>query len=184
LRIISGNLRGRRLFSVPGFETRPTSDRIRESIFNILPANFNDTRVLDLFAGTGALALEALSRGAIRAWMIDRSKAAIKVIQHNVQVCGLQARTTIVSWDILKNLHCLHTADLRFNLVFMDPPYGGGAVEPTLRNLLQSSALDRQARLVIEHSAHDPLPELSTEFSLTDQRRYGKTLVSFLDCMV
>jgi 16S rRNA (guanine966-N2)-methyltransferase len=184
LRIISGKLRGKKLFSVVGLNTRPTSDRIRESIFNLLRVDLDDARVLDLFAGTGALALEALSRGAVSAMMIDRCKEAIKVIHRNVEVCGLKDRATIVTWDILKNLHCLRAVDLQFNLVFMDPPYGSGAVEPTLRHLLQSGALANHACLVIEHSAKDPLPNLSSEFCLTDQRRYGKTLVSFLGCMV
>jgi 16S rRNA (guanine966-N2)-methyltransferase len=184
LRIISGKFRGKKLFSAPGLEIRPTSDRIRESIFNILHDNFLETRVLDLFSGTGALAIEALSRGAICAVMIDRSKRAINVIGRNVEACGLNDRARIVSWDILKNLNCLQTFDWRFNLVFMDPPYGRGAIAPTLWNLIRSGSLESRARLVIEHSINDPLPELAVELGLTDQRRYGKTLVSFLECMV
>ena len=185
MRIIGGEFKGRKLFAARGMKTRPTSDRIREAIFNILSAGVHDAVVLDLFAGTGALGLEALSRGAHNAIFIETDKNSLIAIRRNLEAIGIEDQATIIKWDILKNLDCLSTFAGRVNLVFMDPPYERGLIEPTLSHLHTSGCLVAGARVMAEHSAREALSDksLPTEelpFRVEDQRAYGKTLVSFL----
>jgi 16S rRNA (guanine966-N2)-methyltransferase len=184
LRIISGTHKGRKLTSVPGWKTRPTSDRIKESIFNILPVIAPETLVLDLFAGTGSFSLETLSRGASYAVLIDNASPAIEVIKQNLTLCGFLDRSKVIIWDILRNLNCLIRLQKKFNLIFMDPPYNQHTITPVLNHLIQSLALADSARIIIEHSIKEPLSSLPPPFILNDERRYGKTLVSFLTYMV
>jgi 16S rRNA (guanine966-N2)-methyltransferase len=181
LRIISGNLKGKRLYSVPGTITRPTADRLRESIFNIIAFKVRETVVLDLFAGTGAFGIEALSRGAELVVFIDRYQHAVSVIEKNISSCGITDRAKSIKWDIIKNLNCIKSAGLFFNLVFMDPPYNKNMIGKTLRNLHLSGSLEKDACIVVEHSLLEPIPDDLLEFELVDQRKYGKTLVSFLN---
>jgi 16S rRNA (guanine966-N2)-methyltransferase len=184
LRIINGTHKGRKLTSVPGWKTRPTSDRIKESIFNILPVMAPETLVLDLFAGTGSFSLEALSRGASYAVLIDNASPAIKVIKRNLAICDLLDRSKVIMWDILRNLNCLIGLQKRFNLIFMDPPYNQQTIAPVMNHLSKSLALADSAKIIIEHSIEEPLPILPQQYILDDQRRYGKTLVSFLTYML
>ena len=183
MRVIGGTHRGRRLTAPAGTATRPTADRIRESLFNILAGCLQDKQVLDLFAGTGALGIEALSRGAAAAVFVDRAKAALAAIAHNLTALQLTTRGHVIRWDILKNLDCLRHAPHCFDLVFMDPPYDRNAVGPALAALLQVGVLAPGARIIVEHSRREPLPAMDA-LSLSDQRRFGKTLVSFMDSML
>lgn len=184
LRIIGGTLRGKKLFPRSGKNTRPTSGRIKESIFNILPSLDPETVVLDLFAGTGSLSLEALSRGAAYAVLIDNSKAAVKVIRHNLTACRFMDCSKVIVWDIVMNLNCLMRLPRKFNLIFMDPPYGKNMTRFTLSNLIYSHVMTDNARIIIEHSQQEPLENLPAQITVSDERRYGKTLVSFLRYML
>ena len=133
MRIISGRLKGRKLKSVRGARTRPTADRVRESLFNILgPESVRDAVVLDLFAGTGALGIEALSRGAARAVFVEKAQPAVTVLKSNLAACELTQTARVIQWDILKNLNCLKHCEKPFTLVFLDPPYDRGMVKTTL----------------------------------------------------
>jgi len=184
LRIISGNLKGKKIRSIKGMKTRPTSDRIRESIFNILAFDVENACILDLFAGTGAFALEALSRGAKFAVFIDISKNAVSAIRENIKSCNLDDRTKVIQWDAAKNLTCIKQQNPPFNLVFTDPPYGKSFLKPTLLNLHLSCCMKEGCLIIVEHSLREPIPEEPTVFEITDQRKYGKTLVSFLNYMI
>jgi 16S rRNA (guanine966-N2)-methyltransferase len=184
VRVISGTFKGRRLVAPAGMAIRPTADRIKESLFNIMSGSIHDKRVLDLFAGTGALGIEALSRGAVFAVFVDRAKMALSTIRQNIQALGLDDRTRIIRWDILKGLNCLTSEQQAFDLVFMDPPYATGAVAPALTALISSNALAPGARIVIEHSAGESLVPAIDMLALVDQRRFGKTLVSFMDTVL
>ncbi len=183
MRVISGTRKGRRLIAPNGWNTRPTADRIKESIFNILACGPAERRVLDLFAGTGALGIEALSRGAASAVFIDQAKTAVEAIRRNVANLGLADCTRIIRWDIRRNLNCL-ASDPPFDLVFMDPPYAVGAVAPVLKVLTARNLLSSGARIVIEHSHQESITPCPKTLTLTDQRRFGKTLVSFMDAML
>jgi 16S rRNA (guanine966-N2)-methyltransferase len=184
LRIISGTHKGKKLLPFPGKNIRPTSDRLRESIFNILADRIQGALVLDLFAGTGALGIEALSRGAGAATFIEKDASAVTILKKNLHACGLKENAHVIRWDILINLNCVHSITPGFNLVFMDPPYQKDMVQPALRHLSNSNALQNNACLVIEHSKFDPMPNILKAFRLKDVRKYGKTLVSFLEYMV
>jgi 16S rRNA (guanine966-N2)-methyltransferase len=184
MRVISGTLKGRRLMAPAGMATRPTADRIKESVFNILAGSVQNKRVLDLFAGTGALGIETLSRGAAFAVFVDQAKPALSAIRCNIQALGLEDRTRVIHWNILKNLNCLIPERNAFDLVFLDPPYETNAVSPALARLLSCGALTDDARVVIEHSSREPIAQPMGRLILTDQRRFGKTLVSFMDTML
>ncbi len=184
MRIIAGELKGKKLVSFPGKSIRPTSDRVREAIFNICASNIPGAAVLDLYAGTGAFAIEALSRGAASAVLIDVSAQAVSLIRQNIVSCRLQDQAVVICWDILKNLNCLKKFQRWFDLVFLDPPYQTHAIAPTLKHLVACGALKDQALIVVEHSVHARIPEDMAEFGLHDRRQYGKTLVSFLTYML
>jgi 16S rRNA (guanine966-N2)-methyltransferase len=190
MRVIGGMLKKRRLSPVPGRGTRPTADRLRESIFNILGDRVREAEVLDIFAGTGAMGIEALSRGAAGAVFVDNSAAAVAAVRKNLTACGLDAVARVIRWDASRNLSCLSAEKKRFTLVFLDPPYGAGMILPSLANLHRCRTLVPGAELVVEHSPAEPIelpdaaPRSTPLFSLTDRRRYGKTLVSFFEYML
>ncbi len=180
LRIIAGYLKRKKLYSPDGFYTRPTSDRLRESIFNILAFDIQKTVVLDLFAGTGAFGIEALSRGAASVVFVDHNPKALSVLKRNLQSCNLGDRTTIIKWDIKKNLNCLKPFNSTFDLVFMDPPYNKNLIQPTLTHLFQGKSLLDRACIVVEHALLEPILDDMAGFSLVKRRKYGKIIVSFL----
>jgi 16S rRNA (guanine966-N2)-methyltransferase len=178
LRVISGELGGRRLNAAKGSHTRPTADRVREALFSILADNVVGANVLDLFAGTGALSIEALSRGAAFALVIDNHTEPLSVIKQNIHMCQLETRCRIIKWDIRKNLACLKS-DLRFDLVFIDPPYNSGVIPIVLNHLLSTQSLSPNARIVVEHGSQESLPEAIHTLMQYDQRKYGQTVLSF-----
>ena len=181
LRIIGGKFKGRRLQPPRGATIRPTADRVREAIFNILGGACRQRLVVDIFAGTGALGLEAISRGAQRAIFIDNQRSAIEVIRRNIVACGCQLQAQAVRHDVARNLNCLKGVDVPAELVFMDAPYRQGLIGPALGHLSAGRFLAVDASIVIEHARDEALPDLDVVFQLSDQRRYGKTLVSFLN---
>ena len=184
LRIIAGDLKGRKLRSVHGTKTRPTATRTREALFNILASQTPDSRVLDLFAGTGAFGIEALSRRADAAVFIDIDHDSISALQASVESLALERQTKIIRWDLIKNLDCLNSLSIAFDLVFMDPPYMKNMIEPTLRNLHISQSLVSGTRVIVEHSHREPVLAEQLPFEIADHRKYGKTLVTFLDYVV
>lgn len=184
MRIISGNRRGKKLYAFDGRKIRPTADRLREAIFNILASRVKDVTVLDLFAGTGAFGLEAVSRGARSAVFIDNHPDAIRLLEKNISACGMIEETRVVTWDIAHDLNCLKGTQSGFELVFLDPPYSRNLVCPTLLHLHESGAVQPGAHIVIEHSLDDPLPHDLDCFTRVDQRKYGKSLVSFFDYVI
>ena len=143
-----------------------------------------DAVVLDLFSGTGALGIESASRGAAAVVCIDDSPAAVRAIQKNVSAFSIESIVKVIKWDISRDLGCIRSPQPLYDLIFMDPPYGGGLVEKALKNLHKSQSVKQGATLVVEHSKREPLPNDLPFLSLTDQRKYGKTLVSFLVYMV
>lgn len=184
LRIITGTLKGKKLFSVRDRSIRPTADRLRESIFNILSHRVWEAVVLDLFSGTGAMGIEALSRGALSAIFVDSQKEALSVLKRNIELCRLNRKARIVKWNIRQNLNCIKSNQPEFDLVFLDPPYNKNLIKPSLYNLEQSKSLKEDTCIVVEHSLLEPIPTDLIAFDLSDQRRYGKTLVSFLKYVI
>ena len=184
MRIIGGDFKGKKLASLRGSATRPTADRVRESIFNITASIIQDTAVLDLFAGTGALGLEALSRGAASAVFIDSEIPAVKIIEKNIISCRVSDRARVIRWDIRRNLNCLSAAVPVFDLVFMDPPYHADLTTPALKHLIKQGILKNNAAVIVEHASTVPIIPGIAGLKLTDQRIYGKTGVSFFRAVI
>ncbi len=180
MRIISGNLKGRKLYSIKGSSIRPTSDHLKEAIYNILSTRITGSVVLDLFAGTGALGIEALSRGAEFAVFLDNSTDAVSVINRNIKACALEGRSSTIRWDVRTNLNCIKSYRSPFNVIFIDPPYNKNFLKPALKNISHHIHMANDNLIIIEHSFLEPVPILHSYFNMVDQRRYGKTLVSFL----
>ncbi len=184
MRIIGGTLKKKNLCSLQGLRIRPTTDFLRESIFNILTGRVEDTLVLDLFAGTGSLGIEALSRGAASAVFVDHHTQAMKILARNIAACCLEQKSVLFKRDILRGLGFLKKTDRVFDLVFMDPPYGRGFAEQTLHLLDRCECTAPEACLVIEHSLLETLPERVEHFERTSKRQHGKSLVSFYESVL
>lgn len=178
MRIIAGRFRGRRLAGVRG-RMRPTADRVREAIFNILGPGLEEVRVLDLFAGTGALGIEALSRGAQHAVFVEHDSTSLQVLRKNLASCDLGAVTQVLPLPVPRALKQLAVQVQRFELIFLDPPYGKGLAAQSLELLAPSPVLRAGGRVVVEHGIHDLVPEIIGSLIQAEQRRYGDTLVSF-----
>jgi 16S rRNA (guanine(966)-N(2))-methyltransferase RsmD len=181
MRIVSGSAGGLQLKVPKGHKLRPTADQVKEAIFNILASRFplKDIAVLDLFAGTGALGIEALSRGARSAVFVDPGPEAQRVIRANLNSTGLRHRGRIIRASAAKGIKIAEGEGLRFGGVFLDPPYGEGWVDKTLRLLARSPILEPGTWVVVEHSHHEEGAETYPPLVLTDRRRYGTTGVSF-----
>jgi len=180
IRIIGGSNKKRKLSTFSGKDIRPTSDRLRESIFNIISPIVKNAVSLDLFAGTGALGIEALSRGACFCLFIDNNKAAIELIKTNIALCQFEEKAMTRKWDITKNLDCVLSLEKKFDLIFMDPPYHQDMISTTLHHLQRTQKITNGASIVIEHAISEAIPESLSCFQVMDQRRYGKTEVSVL----
>ena len=179
MRVIGGAAKGRRLKSFKGRTVRPTADRVKEALFNILPHDLSGLRVLDLFAGTGNLTLEALSRGAREACLVDRSQGAAKMIRANLHALGFSQRSRVVVMPVLRAIRSLAAKEERFDLIFVDPPYENGWVERVLVAITRENLLEKEGILVVEHSAREQVRENYSVLGLHDQRQYGDTVLSF-----
>lgn len=175
MRIITGSARGAKLKAPKGQNTRPTADRIKESLFNILGTFVYDRQVLDMFSGTGNLALEALSRGAKRAVMVDMSPESISVIKFNAAHTKLADRADIVRADIFSAVKKFHQNKANFDIIFCDPPYHKDLCMKSLKILHEYPVLTKDGIIVMEHAVEDILPENYEEFSLLRRQKYGST---------
>lgn len=184
MRIIGGSLRGRRFEAPSGSLVRPTSDRVREAIFNILGPPAPDTRVLDAFAGAGSLGMEALSRGARDVLFIDRARASLDCLRRNLNSLGIDRSARVRRGDA----HALvqrwqrgdgNSSPGRFRWVFLDPPYKGDAADRMLDLLGAGDLLETDAVIVVEHDRRNPPGDDHGSLERTDRRKYGDTSVSF-----
>jgi 16S rRNA (guanine966-N2)-methyltransferase len=178
LRVISGNLKGRRLFSLKGQRLRPTSDRVKEAIFDILQDQIRGGKVLDLFAGTGALGIEALSRGARLAVFVEGNTRSLGALHRNIEECGLKERADVLGREVWTAIGILEGRGDSFELIFLDPPYGKGLARRALEALSRSSIVGPGTVVVAEHSLTEKLDSLPS-LQRVDERRYGSTQVSF-----
>lgn len=179
MRVIAGQAKGRRLRTPKGRELRPTADRVKEALFNILPRDLTGRRVLDLFAGTGNLGLEALSRGAASAVLIDIARPATSVIEENVLALGFGAGARVITAPVFKAVRTLARRGEKFDLILLDPPYERGLAGETLKEIAKEGLLDEAGIVVAEHSVRDRLDERYGALALSDRRRYGDTELSF-----
>jgi len=179
MRVIGGTAKGRRVKSFKGHTLRPTADRVKEALFNILPHDLSGWKALDLFAGTGNLTFEALSRGAAEACLVDVSREASKMIRKNIEALGFSGSARVLGIPVLRAIHVLAGRRDQFDLIFADPPYDKGWVERVLRSLAREELLQKDGILVVEHSTREEVKESYGSLVLHDQRRYGGTCISF-----
>jgi len=180
MRIISGTSKGRKLVTLKSPSLRPTSDRVKESIFNILREEIEGGMVLDLFAGTGNLGIEALSRGAKKVIFVEKGRHALGLIQRNLAQFGLEEQSEILPTDANRAIGILKQRGKTFDLIFMDPPYEKGLIEETLTKLSSHQIYHRDSILVIEHHRRELLPPIINRWNLIRQRQMGDTVISFL----
>lgn len=179
MRITGGQVRGRHLASLKGLQIRPSSDLVRQAIFNLIGQDIFGKKVLDLFAGTGSLGIEALSRGAVEALFIDNSIRAIKLINTNLQKCGYESLGSIMKKDLGRGLPRNRTfISKHFELVFMDPPYRKAFLPPLLKELSEINVLAPSSLVVTESSQNDPLPEAFGQLQRIKKRTYGETNIN------
>lgn len=175
MRVITGSARGCRLKELEGMETRPTTDRVKEGLFNIIQFDIEGRRVLDLFAGTGQLGIECLSRGAASAVFVDRRADAVKLIRENLKATRLSDKARVVSGDSMEFLKSLREA---FDLIFLDPPYEAGLLEPAIAHIAKFDILSPHGIIVAEHPVGMALPALAAPYRLHRTYRYGKIALS------
>lgn len=179
MRITGGRSRGRILLGPKGRLIRPTADRVREAVFNILGHDLSGYNVLDLFSGTGSLGLEALSRGAVYAVFIDNLNESIELIKKNVERCGHRRSSRILMRDLTRGIPLGHAFLRRkFDLVFLDPPYSKDIAPTLLAEILAGKGLSTMARIVIETGKTADLPFSISGLSRVHARVYGDTKIS------
>lgn len=171
MRVITGSARGCRLKELEGMETRPTTDRVKEGLFNIIQFDIEGRKILDLFAGTGQLGIECLSRGAVSAVFVDRRADAVKLIRDNLKATSLTDRARVVSGDSMEYLKANRET---FDIIFLDPPYEAGLLEPAITHIAKFDILSPHGIIVAEHPANMVLPALSAPYRLHRTYRYGK----------
>ena len=170
MRVISGTARGRKLKEPEGMAIRPTTDMVKESIFNIVQFDIEGRQVLDLFAGTGQLGIEALSRGARSVTFVDESLASNKIVQQNLESTGLSGGADVVRADSIEFLR----RGKRYDLIFLDPPYDTGLLDKALAAINQFDILKDNGIIVCESKADKVMPELSAPYRKRKEYRYGK----------
>ncbi len=180
MRIISGTSKGRKLATPRTHFLRPTSDRVKESLFNILRDDIEGKAVLDLFAGTGNLGIEALSRGAQKAIFVENGRQALRLIQKNLKQAGLEDKSEIIPKDATDAIGMLNQRGESFDVILMDPPYERGWIQKTLMKLNSHPIVHQNTILVIERVRWEPLPDPLEGWNLIRHRRIGDTVLSFL----
>ena len=175
MRVITGTARGRRLKELQGMETRPTTDKVKESMFSILQFDIEGRRVLDLFGGTGQLGIECLSRGAASAVFVDRRPDAAALTRENLKLCDLTDRSRVVAGD---SMEFLKAAREKYDLIFLDPPYAADLLEQALTAIASFDICREHGIIVAESAADKVLPELPAPYRLYREYRYGKIRLS------
>jgi len=175
MRVIAGECKGRILKTVKGLHTRPTGDKLKEAIFHRLGPFFQGGRCLDLFAGSGALGIEALSRGMDHAIFIDQSKEAIRVIHHNVKELRLTDRCDIYRNDALRALHILHKKDEMFDLILLDPPYDKVDYNKLIQRLGEVSIMNENCVVYLEHRPQENIQYNEAIFELVQAKKINQT---------
>ena len=171
MRVITGTARGRKLRELPGMDTRPTTDKVKESIFNIVQFDVEGRRVLDLFAGTGQLGIEALSRGAERCVFVDASREAVKVVKENVELTGFENQSRVQQGDAIAFLTSCRE---KFALCFLDPPYASDLLDKALEKIADIDIMAENGIIVCESAIDRLLPQLPSPYEMGREYRYGK----------
>ena len=171
MRVISGNARGRRLKELQGMDTRPTTDKVKESMFNIIQFDLEGRKVLDLFAGTGQLGIESLSRGAAHCTFVDTRRDAVALIKENLKATNCLQQATVLQSD---SLAFLSSCREKFDIIFLDPPYQTDLLDRCMETVVMFDILNEHGIMVCESAADRVLPTLPEEYQMSRDYRYGK----------
>lgn len=178
MRVISGKARGHKLVAPEGLDTRPTTDRIKETLFNIIAPNIYECEFLDLFSGSGSIGIEALSRGAKKAVFVDNGKKALEAIEYNLNHTKLSDNAQIIRTEVLPAIKMLGSENAKFDIIFMDPPYMAGLYKPTLMAILEENLLNKGGCVIAEYPAKVELPVVEG-FKIVRTKDYKTTVMSF-----
>ena len=180
MRVISGKARGTKLYTLDGTATRPTLDRVKESLFNIIQNDIEDSTVLDLFSGSGAIGLEFLSRGAKRAVLCDSSKDAIKIIKQNVQKTHFEEKVEVYNMEFTKLVERLQNQ--KFDIIYIDPPYATDFIKISLEKIIEYELVNENTKIIVETDDEtrilNQIEKMDVE--ITDKRKYGRATIIFL----
>ncbi len=180
MRIIAGENRGKKLKAVPGMKTRPTADRVKEAVFSSISEDLYGSRFLDVFSGTGNIALEAVSRGAASAVLLEKDTDALQVIQDNVAACRQQERCTILRGDSIASMNTLSRQGKQFDLIYVDPPYQAGLYEEVLKNIAEKNLLAQDGMILLECAKNTSISMENSIFFIYKEKCYGDTCVLYV----
>ncbi|MBQ3145029.1 MAG: 16S rRNA (guanine(966)-N(2))-methyltransferase RsmD [Clostridia bacterium] len=182
MRVISGTARGKKLSSLEGLETRPTLDRVKEALFNIIQFDLKDAKILDLFSGSGALAIEALSRGATEAVLCDNSNKAIQIINRNLKDTRLENKAKVINKDYTDTIKQLHNEFKKFNIIFLDPPYKTNYAINAIEQILEYNLLKEDGIIIVETDDKNKIDEIekNNNIEVYDTRKYGTVFIIFI----
>ena len=180
MRIISGKARGTKLYTLEGLTTRPTLDRVKESVFNIIQANIEDSIILDLFAGSGAIGLELLSRGAQKAILCDKSKEAIELIKKNIEKTHMSEKVELYNMDFDECIRRI--SNQKFDIIYLDPPYNTNYVKQALSQIIENDILKKDGMFIIETDDEQRILNdiKNINIDIADKRKYGRVTIIFL----
>lgn len=184
MRVISGTARGTKLNSIEELSTRPTLDRVKESLFNIIQSKIQDSTILDLFSGSGAIGIEFLSRGCKTAYLCDNSNKAINMIRQNLERTRLQDNAIVINKDYKKCLQELSNNKISFDIIFIDPPYKDDIAVDSVKMILSLNLLKKDGIIIIETDEKDrEIDNLKNlDIQVYDIRKYGRANLIFLNC--
>ncbi len=177
MRVISGTARGLKLSSLEGLDTRPTLDRVKEALFSMLTPYIYDANVLDLFAGSGALGVEALSRGSKHVVFVDALSTAMDIVRENATKAAVSDRA---SFHLKKAVDYLNNCNEKFDIVFLDPPYNGNFYEECLTKLYQNKLLSDDCVITLEWDSELARPSIPPYYEVLKERRYGRVMITLL----
>lgn len=179
MRVISGKVRGLKLDTPKNLDVRPTTDRVKESLFNIINPYIRESNILDLFAGTGSLGIECLSRGAKNCIFVDKSKESIGIVKSNIKKARVENESTILNIDFKDAVKRLSVQKQKFDVIFMDPPYYENMFIDCLKSIDELNLLKEDGLVVVEHDTNDVFDDNIGRLYKSREKKYGNTTITF-----
>ena len=179
MRVISGKARGLKLNTPKNDDVRPTTDRVKESLFNMINSYIMDSEILDLFAGTGSLGIECLSRGANQCIFVDNSKESINIVKSNIKKARVENESIVLNLDFKSAINSLSLKNKQFDVIFMDPPYYKNMFSDALLSVDENELLKEDGIIVVEHDTVDKFPDNMGRLYKSREKKYGNTTITF-----